>query len=114
MTVFGPLPAQLHRGDTLTTLDLPVTLDTNPTAATLTVNVVRAVTGEALIACQAGNLADVAGSGPWTATLRYAWQSADTATADPGLYLATFSVNFFGGAVQTFPASGGMRVTLLP
>lgn len=114
MTNLAPLPAALHLGDTLPTMDLPVTLSADPTGATVSVEIERAVAAGALTMTGTASIAGPAGSGPWTGTLRYAWQPADTAMAAPGLYLVMFSVHYLGGDVETFPTVGALRLILSP
>lgn len=42
--------------------------------------------------------------------VKYTWQSGDTATA--GIYEAEFEVTYSGGAIETFPNDGFIRVVV--
>ena len=44
--------------------------------------------------------------------VRYTWQAGDLDT--PGPFLAEFEVTFSGGAVQTYPGTGYLRVYISP
>lgn len=83
----------------------------NIAGATIKITV-AAVDGSAIILNQATANNDQNGDGSdgSKGKVHYTWQAADTATA--GLYLASWTVIYSGGEVQTFPNGGFLLVEI--
>lgn len=97
----------MKRGDTSPSLLYALTpTSTDLTGATVRFNMRAASAG----AVKINRAAAVVVTETGTPTVRYDWQAADTDTA--GYYEAEFEVTYAGGAVETFPNSGYIRVTI--
>lgn len=99
----------LKRGDTAPSILyalLPV--DTDLSGATVRFSMSKNDDG----AVKINRAAAVVVTATGTPTVRYDWQPADTDEA--GFFSAEFEVTYSGGAVETFPNSGHIPVTISP
>lgn len=96
----------LKKGDTSPSLVYAITpTTTDLTGATVRFNM-KLNNGAVKISRAAAVVVTAIG----TPTVRFDWQAADTDTA--GFFSAEFEVTYSGGAVETFPNSDFIRVTI--
>lgn len=97
----------LKRGDTSPSLLYALSpATTDLTGATVRFNLRPANGGSVKVSRAAAVVVTETG----TPTVRYDWQAADTDTA--GYFDGEFEVTYAGGAIETFPNSGYIRVTI--
>lgn len=97
----------LKRGDTSPSLLAAITPATvDLTGATVRFNMRLASGGAVKISRAAAVIVTPTG----TPTVRYDWAGADVDTV--GFYAAEFEVTYAGGAIETFPNSGYIRVQI--
>lgn len=97
----------MKRGDTAPSLLYALTpTSTDLTGATVRFNMRGTGAGAVKVSRAAAAVVTATG----TPTVRYDWQAADADTA--GYFEAEFEVTYAGGAVETFPNSGYIRVAI--
>jgi hypothetical protein len=97
----------LKRGDTSPSLLSAITPSTvDLTGATVRFNMRAADNGAVKVSRAAAVIVTPTG----TPTVRYDWQAANVDTA--GFYDAEFEVTYAGGAVETFPNDGFIRISI--